>query len=79
MYVCVCVCVFLRLGVCVMKMENALTQVLYILFSCIEHRQFKQITQMKINKSTLSLFVCGGAAVCVCVCVCVCRFVFKSH
>ena len=39
LYLCVCVCV--------MKMDNALTPVLYILFSCIQHHQIKQITQNK--------------------------------
>ena len=45
--VCVCVCV------CFMKtIDNALAQVLFIIFSYIHHRLIKQIAQIKINKST---------------------------
>ena len=43
---CVCVCVS-------WKLDNALAQVLYILFSYIKHRQIKQIAQIKISKYTL--------------------------
>ena len=47
-YVCVCVCV------CVLrKIDESLAQVLYILFSYIQHQQIKQITQIKIKKRTL--------------------------
>ena len=53
MGVCACVSVCVCVCVCVMKMDNALAQVLYILFSCIHPHKIKQITQIKINKSTL--------------------------
>ena len=35
-------------------MVNTLAQVLYILFSYIEHHQIKQITQIKIKKCTIN-------------------------
>ena len=51
--VCVSVSVCMCLPVCFIKMDKALAQILYILFSYIQHHQIKQITQIKINKSTL--------------------------
>ena len=50
----------LTLGVfmCVLrKIDTALAQVLYILFSYIQRHQIKQITQIKINKSTFFLLI----------------------
>ena len=52
MYVRVCLCV--RACVCVLcKIDNALAQLLYILFSYNQHHQIKQIIHIKINKCTL--------------------------
>ena len=34
-----------------MKVDDELTQLLYILFSCVQHNQIKQITQIKLNKN----------------------------
>ena len=38
-----------------LKMDNALARILYVLFSCVQHHQIKEISQIKINKSTLCI------------------------
>ena len=91
MCVSVLACMCMYVCVCVMRIDNALAQVLYILFYCIQHHQIKQITQIKVNKCTLfkinakrnytmykecvSVCVCVCLCVCVCVCVCLCTCV----
>ena len=55
-HICFCFKIYLWdvMCVCVLrKIDNALAQVLYILFSYNKHHQIKQITQIKINKYRL--------------------------